>query len=296
MHEVLVEIFRQRPALAAELLTDALGVELPAFGQARLEPADCVDLAPTEYRADAVVVLSQAARPVRAVVVVVVEVVVVEVEVQLRRDDDKLWTWPVYLHTLRARLRCPTLLLVVCVDEVTAAWAATRIELGQPGSTLTPLVIGPDRVPVFTDAAPALRAPELAVLSALAHGRDPRRSEVLDVLADALAGVETQQAMLYLRLVLAALPQAARIHLEELMTTGTYEYQSEFTERLRNEGAARGEAKGRAEAKADGVLRARGVEVPDDVRARIVGCTDLERLDAWLDRASTAHSVDDLGD
>lgn len=289
MHEVLVEIFRQRPALAAELLTDALGVELPAFGRARLEPADCVDLAPTEYRADAVVVLSQAARPVRAVVV----------EVQLRRDDDKLWTWPVYLHTLRARLRCPTLLLVVCVDEATAAWAATRIELGQPGSTLTPLVIGPDRVPVFTDAAPALRAPELAVLSALAHGRDPRRSEVLDVLADALAGVETQQAMLYLRLVLAALPQAARIHLEELMTTGTYEYQSEFTERLRNEGAARGEAKGRAEAKADDVLRvlrARGVEVPDDVRARIVGCTDLERLDAWLDRASTAHSVDDLGD
>lgn len=289
MHEVLVEIFRQRPALAAELLTDALGIELPVFGQARLEPADCVDLAPTEYRADAVVVLSQAARPVRAVVV----------EVQLRRDDDKLWTWPVYLHTLRARLRCPTLLLVVCVDEATAAWAATRIELGQPGSTLTPLVIGPDRVPVFTDAAPALRAPELAVLSALAHGRDPRRSEVLDVLADALAGVETQQAVLYLRLVLAALPQAARIHLEELMTTGTYEYQSEFTERLRNEGAARGEAKGRAEAKADDVLRvlrARGVEVPDDVRARIVGCTDLERLDAWLDRASTAHSVDDLGD
>lgn len=115
------------------------------------------------------------------------------------------------------------------------------------------------------------------------------------MLADALAGVETQQALLYLRLVLAALPQAARIHLEELMTTGTYEYQSEFTERLRNEG----EAKGRAEAKADGVLRvlrARGVEVPDDVRARIVGCADLERLDAWLDRASTAHSVDDLGD
>lgn len=289
MHEVLVEIFRQRPALAAELLTDALGVELPAFGQARLEPADCVDLAPTEYRADAVVVLSQAARPVRAVVV----------EVQLRRDDDKLWTWPVYLHTLRARLRCPTLLLVVCVDEATAAWAATRIELGQPGSTLTPLVIGPDRVPVFTDAAPALRAPELAVLSALAHGRDPRRSEVLEVLADALAGVKTQQALLYLRLVLAALPQAARIYLEELMTIGTYEYQSEFTERLRNEGAARGEAKGRAEAKADDVLRvlrARGVEVPDDVRARIVGCADLERLDAWLDRASTAHSVDDLGD
>lgn len=285
MHEVLVEIFRQRPALAAELLTDALGVELPAFGQARLEPADCVDLAPTEYRADAVVVLSQAARPVRAVVV----------EVQLRRDDDKLWTWPVYLHTLRARLRCPTLLLVVCVDEATAAWAATRIELGQPGSTLTPLVIGPDRVPVFTDAAPALRAPELAVLSALAHGRDPRRSEVLDVLADALAGVETQQALLYLRLVLAALPQAARIYLEELMTIGTYEYQSEFTERLRNEGAA----KGRAEAKADDVLRvlrARGVEVPDDVRARIVKCADLEQLDAWLDRASTAHSVDDLGD
>lgn len=98
---MLVEIFRQRPALAAELLADALGVELPTFAHARLEPADCVDLAPTEYHADAVVVLTRNAHPVRAVVV----------EVQLRRDEDKAWTWPVYLHTLRARLRCPTLLL-----------------------------------------------------------------------------------------------------------------------------------------------------------------------------------------
>ncbi|MGH3751639.1 MAG: hypothetical protein ACRDRP_02910 [Pseudonocardiaceae bacterium] len=153
-------------------------------------------------------------------------------------------------------------------------------------------MIGPDQVPLLTDAAPV--APELAVLSALAHGRDPRNREVLDVLAGALDRVETQQALVYLRLVLAALPQAARTHLEELMATETYEYQSEFTERLRNEGAI----KGRAEAKADYILRvlhARSVEVPDQVRTRITTCTDPDRLDTWLDRAITAHTIEDLG-
>lgn len=57
LHEVLVEIFRMRPSLAAELLIDALGVELPRFVDARLEPADFVEITPTEVRADTVVVL-----------------------------------------------------------------------------------------------------------------------------------------------------------------------------------------------------------------------------------------------
>ena len=71
----------------------------------------------------------------------------VVVEAQLGRDQDKQWTWPVYLITLRARLRCPTVLLVVCVEATTATWCATPIELGHPGFTLCPLVLGPDRMP-----------------------------------------------------------------------------------------------------------------------------------------------------
>ncbi len=35
-----------------------LGVPVPEFGHAQLDATDCTDLAPTEYRADAVVVFS----------------------------------------------------------------------------------------------------------------------------------------------------------------------------------------------------------------------------------------------
>ena len=40
VHEVLIEMFRHRPCLAAELLTDGLGLNLPAYQQARLEPGE----------------------------------------------------------------------------------------------------------------------------------------------------------------------------------------------------------------------------------------------------------------
>jgi hypothetical protein len=53
-------------------------------------------------------------------------VTAVVVEVQLRRDKNKHWTWPVYLASLRARYRCPTILLVVCLDRRTAEWCAAR--------------------------------------------------------------------------------------------------------------------------------------------------------------------------
>ena len=111
------------------------------------------------------------------------------------------------MATLRARLRCPTLLLVVCVDTAAAAWASRPIELGNPGSRLIPLVLGPDLVPVVTDTDEARRAPELtvlsvlSVLSALAHGADPGRLGMLNALLAALSSVEKDHRFLYLRLV-----------------------------------------------------------------------------------------------
>ncbi|MGH3793095.1 MAG: hypothetical protein ACRDQ9_20295 [Pseudonocardiaceae bacterium] len=106
LHETLIEIFRVRPALVATLLGGPLGQVLPRFEQARVEPGELTDVAPTEYRADTVVTLSVGDEPVLAIVI----------EVQLRRDPDKRWTWPIYLTTLRGRLRCPAVLVVVCLD------------------------------------------------------------------------------------------------------------------------------------------------------------------------------------
>ena len=287
LHETLVEMFRHRPSLVADLLSGVLGVELPGYEGVRLEAAECVDLTPAQYWADAVVVLTADGAPVLAVVV----------EVQLARDPDKWWSWPVYVAMLRARLRCPTLLLVVCVDTGVAGWAATPIKLGNPGALLPPLVLGPELVPVLTATGTADQAPEIAVLSAMAHGGDPDRSGVLDVLVEALSLVETQHAVLYAELVFAALPQAARRHLEALMSTQTYEYVSEYAQKFIARGEARGEARGRAEGQARAVLAvldARGIEVSDDVRAQIRRCRDLDQLDVLVRRAATVEAADDL--
>ena len=40
LHEVLLQLFRNRPLLAPELLREALHVELPKFSEARIDSAD----------------------------------------------------------------------------------------------------------------------------------------------------------------------------------------------------------------------------------------------------------------
>jgi len=77
------------------------------------------------------------------------------------------------------------------------------------------------------------------------------------------------------------------------MASGNYEYQSDFARRYVAQGKAEGRAEGRAHAVL-AVLAARGLDVPEDVRARITACTELERLDAWLARAVTAASAADV--
>ncbi|SDH54585.1 hypothetical protein [Nonomuraea jiangxiensis] len=60
------------------------------------------------------------------------------------------------------------------------------------------------------------------------------------------------------------------------------------------EGESRGRAAGRAEEAARSVLlvlTARGFDVPDDTRARITTCADLDQLRTWLIRAATIPSL-----
>lgn len=281
LHEALVELFHRRPSLAAELLAGPLGVPTPEYREARLESGELTDLTPTEYRADTVVGLTDGATAVLAIVV----------EVQLGRDPAKRWSWPVYLATLRARLRCPTMLLVLCPDTGTANWCATPITMGHPGWQLRPLALGPDLVPAVTDPAEAARSPELAVLSAMAHGSDAEGEKVLHALLAGLQDVEDDYVNLYADLVLVALPTAARARLEELMTTGTYEYQSDFARRYYGQGRAEGEVDALL-----AVLAARQIAVPDDARARITSCSDLHQLDTWIRRAVSISGIDELFD
>lgn len=200
-HEVLLLLFRNRPELAPELLQEALGVELPAYTEVRVESADLTEAVPAEYRADLVVLLVDG-KPVFAIVV----------EVQLARDDRKRFTWPVYAAGLRARFECQAVVLVVTPGMDVARWAAEPIVLG-PGNSFTALVLGPDAVPVITDQARAEAEPELAVLSVMAHGKSDVERAVQIALA-AVAGAkrvsDRDLSVLYSDLIDAALSEAAR--------------------------------------------------------------------------------------
>ncbi|MFJ9628683.1 hypothetical protein ACIRU8_13395 [Streptomyces sp. NPDC101175] len=63
------------------------------------------------------------------------------------------------------------------------------------------------------------------------------------------------------------------------------------------EGTAEGKAHGQAAGEAKGVLlvlEVRDIPVPDSVRERITTCTDLDRMDTWLERSRTVERAEDL--
>jgi hypothetical protein len=279
MHEALIELFRHRPKLAVEILTGSLGVAVPEWQQARLDSGDLTAIAPTEYRADSVVTLVSGDQPVLAIIT----------EIQLRPDPAKRYSWPVYLATLRARLRCPVVLLVLAPSLASATWCRRPIDLGHPGWALQPLVAGPEQVPVITDVERARESPELAVLSAVTHGDHPEHDKIFHALLGGLQTLDDEHADLYADFVLASLPTAIRHHLEELMSTGTYEYQSDFARRYVAEGKVEGKVSSLLE-----FLAARGIDVPESSRERITTCIDIAQLETWIRRAATIDTIQDL--
>ncbi|TQS28450.1 hypothetical protein [Microbispora sp. KK1-11] len=289
-HEAVVRLFCERPDLAADLLTRSLRVQLPDYDYAGLESADLTEVIPTERRADSVIAFRRKSpddepEPVLAVIV----------EVQRDRDSDKLWSWPLYLSSLRSRLKCPVMLLVVAPDAAIARWCARPIGLGHPGMVLTPLVVGPAEVPVITDPGQVTEDLELAVLSVIHHADTPQGPEILEALLTALHNLDRDQAGMYADMVRAALPGEIWDHLEMHLKTETYEYLSDWARDNIAKGKAEGKAEGQAEAILT-VLSARGIEVSEDISEKIRKCNDLDRLAAWLRAAATVDSSDALLD
>ncbi|MCW5572406.1 MAG: DUF4351 domain-containing protein [Steroidobacteraceae bacterium] len=249
--------------------------------------ADLTELQPAEYRADLVVSLLDGAC-VHGVII----------EVQLSPDRRKPFVWPAYVANLRAKLEQPVSLLVVTADEATARWAARPVDLGN-GNRFAPAVLGPSRVPEITEEAQARSAPELAVLSAMAHGRDADIGKAARIAAAAQAAsarLDDDRSRLYFDLVLASLSEAARKELQA-MDPAKYEYQSEFARRYVAQGKAEGKAEGMAEGKAEGraelvarQLTLRFGPLGDGARARI-SAASIEDLDAIGERLLTAQTL-----
>ncbi len=237
-HEVLVDLFKNRPSLAAEILVEMLGLSLPVYTEARIASADLTEIQPAEYRADVVVLLFDGDAPVRVVIV----------EVQLAVDPKKRLSWPAYVTVARAVHGCPAALLVVAPDPAVAGWCGEPIETGVPGFVLCPPVLRRTGVPMVTDLEEAARRPELGVLSVLAHGKTEQGATIAAALIPAIQGLDDDRVRLYYDLIYNSLDEAARRSLEVLMKG--YEYQSDFAKKY--------VAQGRAEGLTEGLTELRG--------------------------------------
>ncbi|HET9958203.1 MAG TPA: hypothetical protein VFQ61_27100 [Polyangiaceae bacterium] len=284
LHEGIIELIRDRPEVAPKLLSELLHVEVPQFSEARLAEANLTQLLPVEYRADAVVLLVDG-KPVFGIVI----------EAQLQPDERKFFSWPVYAVTARARYECPCVVIVITPESDLADWASKWIDLGG-GMQWRPLVVGPEGIPVITDPQQASRVPELAVLSAMAHGRGSPEVAVAIALAavEGMAGLPEEPRVLYCAFIESALSDAARKAIQMPLA-------EKFFSETQRHAFARGKAEGKTEGKAEGqaqfvirVLVNRGLSISEAQRERILTCHDTEQLTRWLDAALSCGSVDEL--
>ncbi|HEX7841547.1 MAG TPA: hypothetical protein VF469_28945 [Kofleriaceae bacterium] len=282
-HEGFIELVRNRPDLVADLLTRNLHIEVPRFTRAQLLEPTLHEIAPIEHFADALVLLTAKDQPVLGVVV----------EAQLRRDDRKHYTWPQYAMNARARHRCPCIVAVVTTSPRVAHWASQPIDVGN-GTVFRQHIIGPGSIPKLTDPERAAREPELAVLSAMAHGRR-NTPAARRIAVAAFAGLsrlpDDDQRLLYSLLVERSLGAALRKALE--MQADIRKYMSASQQRSYDKARTEGKAEGKAEAVLT-ILAQRGLPMTVRQRHKIRQCTDLATLDRWLDRALSVTSVDEL--
>jgi hypothetical protein len=276
-HEILVSLFRESGQLAAELLEACAGIAVD-HARVALESIDLSQVAPTAYYADAVTVLrDRANRPVTGVIV----------EVQLNIDRTKLLSWPVYVTTLRAKLACAAVLLVVAPEPEVAVWARQPIELGHPGFRLTPVVIEFDNVPWVRDRAAASRLPELAMLSVMAHPE----LEIAEVAVEAISQLPEDRRRLYLDVILMALPEAIRRILEARMQG--YEYRSDFARKYYGQGREEGRQEG-LRAAVITLARTKLGELPDDDLAAIEAVSDPRVLTELITSLGQARSASEV--
>ena len=279
-HEAIVDLFNNRPSLGAELLQEALDVPMPAYDEARVISVDLTETQPAEYRADVVTVLLCAGKPVRVNIV----------EVQLAKSDEKRFTWPAYLGNARNKHRCPVDLLVVAPDPVVAAWCAEPIRMGVPGFVLIPPVLGKTSVPVVTDPSEIERRPELAVLSAMAHGDSDVAIDIVRAAVPVIEKLDDKRSRFYYDLIYNSVNDAARRALESMMKD--YVYTSPFATKWI--GVGRDEGRNEAARSLLAILRVRGIDVPDKARERILAEKETARIHEWLVNAAVASSLDDV--
>lgn len=300
-HEGLVEIVRQHPLVAVEILRYVGTFELPAEVVAVLGSEDMSAVPPRsnektrhgkpkpgKYTADSVVVVSDPATGDRLLAIII--------EPQGEAEDGKEMSWPVYVTTARKANRCPRAVLIgACWDLAEARKCRKPIEIGHPGFVMTPLIVD-----ALTPFNLAVGSPYLTLFSAVLGGVDMETRKGSLLVVEAIANTEASEAgrRSLADIILGVASDAAREHLEELMSVT---YRDPFIESWISKGEAQGEAKGKAEGqiedRRDAVLaiaEERGLTLSEAQRQRIADCVDLAQLKRWFKAAITAKDADGL--
>jgi hypothetical protein len=125
LHQFLVEMLRERPKLVEHLLREVLRLRVPGRIVLRSGPTAVSEIMPAEHASDGVfeVRALDDDRPRLGLIF----------EVHLERDEDKEFTWPLYVAGQRARLRCPVALVVMTPSRATARWARRELDLDGSG-------------------------------------------------------------------------------------------------------------------------------------------------------------------
>ncbi|MFG2236280.1 hypothetical protein ACGFNX_40910 [Streptomyces sp. NPDC048723] len=283
-HEAMHRIFQHDPQLFSRL-SGLLGFSLPTPVDVTVLPTDLTEASPVERRVDTLLRLDSAENGS----------LLLAIAAQGKKDPAKPASWAYYTAYLWTKYRLPTALLVVCQDRATAEWAGRPVTSGPPPMptlTLRPVVVGPHNMPVITDPAEARADLALATLSAITHAGDPDIGAILKALSSALRDVPENVADPMIEFTAQGLGNRPASDLwRTLVAVDLSFYKSYISEEIRDEGRAQG----RAEALLI-VLEQRGLDVPDDVRARITGCDDPDTLRRWLTRAVTAPAAEDIFD
>lgn len=277
IHEALVRLFQANPGLAAILLGEVLGIELPPHTDVREASSSFSEMKPPEYRADTVVQLVDADGKASLSVIV---------EVQLAVKEKKRVDWLAYTASTLRQQGTDACVLVVTPDATVARWAQKPLPFGF-ASSFVPLVIGPEQVPLLTDPEEAKRRPFLAVLSAVAHGQDELEQAVQAASLARDAIVPLADGDVYFDLIKAMMSVAARKAFE--MLPATYEYQDESLRRSFHKGRAEGEAKSIL-----AILDARGIAVSESEKNAIWECSDSAKLESMVRKALTVQSAAEL--
>lgn len=287
-HEFPLDLIRNDPGSAVELLKEITGKPLPEFTRVRCDSAEATSTALTQLTSDSVVVCERPPYP-HEETDGPVSVLGIIVEPQNKPDPRKYYRWPAYVANTRLRLECPVVLLVLAPTSKLAGRFSEPIDLGC--GEVRPLVLALDTLTPVTDPKAAVARP---VLTVLAMANNPTEDgAALNALLQALKSLDASSTPLYSDYVLAALEATAPGALEKFMILKDYEYKSETMRRPYREGKEKGRTEGRTEAIL-GVLEERGVPVSEGVRERIEATSDLDLLDTWVRRAVRVKKAEDL--